>query len=184
MESDSSDESGAVPTDAPSQALEGEIVNPHPPVVLTKHPEDTVKLLEAAFNNMFNISEACQYAGISRETYYNWLGDDNIFSYRMSVAQKAPGMTAKQNIMKALSAGDTNISRWYLERKDPEFKPRAQIDPPPEGQQTTEEKLKDFLDDRNDGAYANTENDVSVEPATTPIAEGGDEVAPGPTDIS
>lgn len=166
-----------------NQPLEGEVVNQLPPVSLTKHPEATVLLLEAAFHNMFNITEACQYADISRETYYNWLGDDDIFSYRMSVAQQAPNKKAKENILTALNAGDTGVSRWYLERRDPEFKPRGELEVSP-GQQTTESKLKGFMDDRDDGAYADPAHDVGSESAAPAESEGGVEVASSPSDIS
>lgn len=163
--------------DAKSQALEGEIVNHPPPVALTKHDERTVQLLEAAFNNMFNITEACEYAGISRETFYTWLADDDIFSFRMSVARKAPNKKAKENIAAALAAGDTNVSRWYLERKDPDFKPKADLTVHPELVKTRD-KIRDFLDDPSDL------DDPSGQSAPADPGSAGDEVAGAPSDIS
>lgn len=160
-----------------TDAVEGEIVSPDTTVNLTKHPERTVSLLEMAFHNMFNITEACQYAGISRETYYQWLADDDIFSYRMSVAQQAPSKKAKENILTALNEGDTGISRWYLERKDPEFMPKAKVTSDPE-ERATREKIREFLDDTNDS------DDASSEPPAADSAEARGEVAEAPTDIS
>ena len=142
-------------------ALEGEIVNHDTSVVLTKHDEPTVKLLEAAFHNAFNITEACQYAGISRVTYYEWLADDDIFSYRMSAAQAAPTKKAKEIVMRAITAGDPQIALRYLTLRDPDFKPKGELGITP-AEETTEQKLKEFLDDTNDGAY-----DAGGEPTTT-----------------
>jgi hypothetical protein len=168
-----------------TKPTEGEIVGQDRPVTPTKHPEDTVKLLENAFNNMFNITEACHYAGIHRDTYYAWLADDDIFSYRMSIAQQAPNMKAKQNILMALNAGDTGISKWYLERRDPGFKAKTEISPG-EGFEREESKLKDFMEDRDDGAYddAHTADDERQQPTAETDTEGGEEVATGPSDIS
>lgn len=168
-----------------SAALEGEIVNHTPQKKLTKHDENIVLILETAFHNGYNITEACQYADISRETYYNWLGDDDVFSYRMSVAQSALNRKAKTNVFQAINDGDPSISLRFLTLRDPDFKPKTTLEPP-EGQQRTEEKLKEFLDDTNDGAYpvANGTDDGSAEPVTEAAPDSGAEVAQSPTDIS
>lgn len=154
-----------------TDAVEGEIVNSGAPNRLTKHPEQTVRLLEAAFNNGFNITEACQYAEITRQTFYNWMEDDDIFSYRMSVAQSAPHRKAKQNVIEAISAGDPNISLAFLKLRDPDFKPKAALEVEP-GSERVEQKLKEFMDDTDDGAYDAPANDVGAEPATQPVTEG------------
>lgn len=159
-----------------SEPLEGEIVNQIAPVQLTKHPEETVKLLEAAFNNAHNITEACQYAGISRETYYSWLEDDIIFADRMAIAGSAINRKAKTNVTDAIRGGDPNISLRYLTLRDPEFKPKAEVTPPTD-YQPVEEKIKGFLDD-------DSGNDVSEQPPTADSTEAGSEVAEAPTDIS
>lgn len=159
-----------------SEPVEGEIVNQAPPVRLTKHDENIVLLLESAFNNLYNITEACRYAGISRETYYEWLRDDDIFSYRMSIAQGAPLRSSKSNIIKAVDEGDVATSKWLLERKDPEFKPKAEVSTTPE-QIETRDKLKEVLN-------AIAEHDPSSQPAIPPVARNDDVVAGSPTDIS
>lgn len=188
-----------------SEALEGEIIpagtNPTPtdqldpdaielgrvdrggrPTDMT--PEVVTKLI-AAFNNMYNITEACQYADISRTTYYRWIEKDDRFSYKMSQAQSAPTRKAKEIVVDGINKGDTGLALRLLMLKDPDFKPKATLDAP-EGQQRTEDKLKEFLDDINDGAYpdTHTEDDVSAEPVAEvePVSRG--EVAQSPTDIS
>lgn len=138
--------------EAEQAPLEGEIVSQPPPVRLTKHPEETVKLIEAAFHNGFNIGEACQYAGISRTTFYEWMADDDVFSYRMSLAQGQLLKKAKQNVAAAIQDGDAKVSLKVLTLKDPDWKPKLGIEPPEE-QQQTRDKIKGFLDDTNDGGY-------------------------------
>lgn len=161
-----------------SDAIEGEIVNQPIEVELTKHDEVIVRKLEVAFNNMFNVTEACQYADISRETYYNWLEDDDAFSYRMSIARTAPNRKAKQNVAEALRQGDPKISLKYLTIKDPDFKPKTILEVNPTLSETRS-KIKGFLEDDND-----TADDVSTKPPATDGLQVGDQVAETPTDIS
>jgi hypothetical protein len=146
--------------------LEGEIVNPPTSVRLTKHPEPIVLMLEAAFHNGYNITEACQYAGISRVTYYEWLADDDGFSYRMSVAQGAVNRKAKEIVIAAINAGDANMALRYLQLRDPDYKPKASLEVDPDSVRV-EEKLKEFMDDTNDNAYPAAADDVGTEPTTT-----------------
>lgn len=159
-----------------TEALEGEIVNLPPKSRLTKQDENIVLLLETAFHNGYNITEACQHADITRQTYYNWLADDDVFSYRMSVAQSALNRKAKTNVFEAINEGDPNISLRYLTLRDPDFKPKAEIDTNPDLDETRQ-KLKDFLDDNSTDA-------VSEQPPVAPAPEVRGEVAEAPTDIS
>jgi hypothetical protein len=160
------------------EPIEGEVVNPTTPVQFTKtkHDEQIVELLEAAFHNAFNITEACQYAGISRETFYNWLADDDIFSYRMSVAQGAPNKKAKEIIIQAIQAGDPQLALRFLMLRDPDFKPKVEAG----GDQAAAEarnNLKGVLDAI--GSY-----DPSSAPAAPPQPDDSRLVENDPTDIS
>jgi hypothetical protein len=186
------------PQPSDSQPIEGELV----PTALVgaqtaakklghrdrpgRPPEMTpsvVSKLIIAFNNGYNITEACLYAKISRPMYYDWLAKDDQFSYKMSEAQGSVSRKAKIIIAAAINSGDVNTAKWYLNAKDPEFSAKGQITPP-EGQESTEKKLKDFMDDTDDGAYPTRTDAASQQPSAADSAESGIEVAPGPTDIS
>lgn len=157
-------------------SVEGELVNHETNVKLTKHPERIVAMLEAAFNNGFNISEACQYAEISRTIYYEWLADDDLFSYRMSVAQSAPQRKAKQNVIAAIAQGDPSISLRFLMLRDPDFKPKMQNETSPEVAETRN-NLKEVL-------HAISKHDPSSEPSAPDSSNDPGVVADSPTDIS
>lgn len=43
--------------------------------------------LSDALANGANVSEACNYANISRDTYYRYLNNEDIFAERMKVAR-------------------------------------------------------------------------------------------------
>lgn len=147
----------------------------------TKYTPLVVNKLEAAFNNGFNISEACQYAGISRETYYNWLDIQDGFSDKMAQAQSAPNRKAKEVVITAINDGDANLAFRYLQARDPDFKPKFEGELA-HGMQETRNKIKEFLDD---GSDINTGADAtSAEPVATDTSSTGSEVAQTPTDIS
>lgn len=159
-----------------SDPIEGEVVNQTPMKRLTTHDENVVLVLETAFHNGFNITEACQQAGITRTTYYEWLGDDEIFASRMAEARTALTRKAKTNVFKAINTGDPNISLRYLTLRDPDFKPKAEVDNRFD-LDTTRKKIKDFLDD-------DSPDDVSEQPSTADGTEARGEVAEAPTDLS
>lgn len=50
--------------------------------------------LEDALRNGANVTEACNYAGISRDTYYRYLITHDVFAYRMQKARKTKTILA------------------------------------------------------------------------------------------
>lgn len=142
----------------------------------------TVTKLIAALNNGFNVVEACYYAGISKQTYYRWLKEDEQFNDLMERAKSAPNTKAKEVVIKAINEGDAGLAFRYLQARDPDFKPKFEGELA-HGLAETREKIKDFLDDGSDltqeGAdVSSTQSDTGT---TTAI---GSEVATPPTDIS
>jgi hypothetical protein len=175
------------------KALEGEVVETGvlPPAIPEAgrpsiYSAAVVEKLIAAFNNGLNITEACMYAEIDRGTYYNWLAEHPYFSTRMAEAQAAPNKRAKEVIVQSINAGDASSAKWWLERKDPDFRNKGELLVNPEHERV-ENKLKGFMDDTDDEAYPDTSpgtDDVGAEPATEAQPEGRAEVAPSTPDIS
>lgn len=152
--------------------------NPHGGGRPTKMSLPVVEKLIAAFHNGFNVSEACEYAGIDRTTYYNWLEANAVFSTQMAAAQSAPNKKAKEIVVKAIQEGDSGLAFRWLERRDPDFKQKGELDIN-HGLQKTREKIKEFLDDDVDGAY-----DQSGQPTALDAGDASGEVAQPPSDIS
>lgn len=84
-------------------------------------------ILISSLQNGLNITQSCLQAGISRETFYARRKEDPVFSDRMAKAEQFATMKARQNVVKAINNGDLNTSKWHLERKDPEYKPKSDI---------------------------------------------------------
>lgn len=142
-----------------------------------KYTDATVERLVEAHSKSYSVAEACQYARISKDTYYKWLKEIPEFVEIIEEAKARPIKKAKAVIDMALSANDVATAKWYVERRDPDFKPKAEIDNNI-GIQETRKKIGDFLDDDD------STDDVGEQPATTDGSAVGDEVATTPTDIS
>ncbi|MBQ8300736.1 MAG: hypothetical protein IJX57_02050 [Clostridia bacterium] len=94
----------------------------------TKFTDEVVNKLEYAFSKGFNITEACNYAEISRETYYNYLEENQEFFDKMERAQTALQRRAKINLAERIEGGDIDESKYYLERKcKDEFSSKQEI---------------------------------------------------------
>lgn len=145
-----------------AEVTDAEMPNPHGGRP-TKYTPKTISLLIVAFQNGYNVLEACAYSGISSETFYDWLKSKQGFSDAVDRARAMPNRRAKENVIKALNEGDINASKWWLERRDPEFKAKTELSTPP-ALAETREKIKEFLDEPDD-ARANDGRAKLVEPS-------------------
>jgi hypothetical protein len=78
--------------------------------------EEKVKKLEEAFSFDATIEEACFYADITKQTYYNWLERLPALVDRFEALRNNPVMRARQAVITAFEA-DPNLALKYLERK-------------------------------------------------------------------
>ncbi|MDD5068076.1 MAG: hypothetical protein PHN89_00545 [Candidatus Pacebacteria bacterium] len=93
----------------------------------SKMTPEVVKKLEEAFSIGASVSEACFYADISRETYYQWIKNNPELADRFEALKNKPILKARQTVVKALET-DPDIALKYLERKrKDEFSPRQEI---------------------------------------------------------
>lgn len=87
---------------------------------------ETVNKLEQAFAIDATVGEACFYADISRETFYNWIKENKELSDRFDRLREKPILTARQTIAKSLH--EPEHAKWYLERKKKlEFSTRNEL---------------------------------------------------------
>ena len=90
----------------------------------TKLNNQIIKKLQKAFKVWANITQACLYAWISTQTYYNRCEKDKDFSNKMEQFMNIPIMFAKSKVFEAMNSNDPKISAKYaleyLKRNDPE----------------------------------------------------------------
>lgn len=92
------------------------------------------KLTTAVINRLhegflcgLTITQACIYAGICRDTYYEWMKKRPALAKKMELAQLNPFLAAKRTIMQNM--GNPDVAKWYLERKSPdEFSTKQEVD--------------------------------------------------------
>jgi len=83
----------------------------------SKFTPEAITKLKAAFANSFTVEQACYYAGVNKQTYYNWLEKDQRFLDEMEAIRHAPAMKAKQVVVGAINGGDIEASKWWLKNK-------------------------------------------------------------------
>lgn len=94
------------------------------PTVMTT---ETVNKLEEVFAIGGTDEEACFYAGISRQTLYDYQAKHPEFIDRKEALKKRPILKARQTVVKSLD--DPDHAKWYLERKQKnEFSQRTETD--------------------------------------------------------
>lgn len=82
----------------------------------SKKTPELVGKLEYAFSIGASISEACYYADIHRDTYYEWIKDDPTLSDRFAALQEKPILEARESVVKGIRR-DPKLALDYLSRK-------------------------------------------------------------------
>lgn len=77
-----------------------------------------VKKLEEAFLVGATDVQACFYAGISKQTLYNYQEKNPEFIDRKEALKANTSLKAKMVISKAIDAGSEAEAKWHLERKE------------------------------------------------------------------
>ena len=87
------------------------------PTVMT---DEVVSKMEYGFMKGLNVTECCHYADISRTAFYDYLEKNPEFADRIEELRSNPSTRAKLNVVEAIENGDTDLSKWWLERKNKE----------------------------------------------------------------
>jgi hypothetical protein len=88
-------------------------------------PEVDRKIEECAYLGA-SIEEIAFFAGIHRDTLYDWMKKDTELSDRIKELQERPILLARQTVIKAID--NPEYATWYLERKrKKEFSARQEL---------------------------------------------------------
>lgn len=95
------------------------------PTVMT--PE-VIEKIEEELKNGATLAQASFLAGISLKTIYNYFSDNPDFKERCDLLQGLVAYRARINIKNKIEAGDIDTSKYWLDRKDKDFKPKSEQD--------------------------------------------------------
>lgn len=101
--------------------------NPTGAQVSYKMTPEYILKLEQAFSIDATIWEACSYADISTNTYYNWIKEKPELLERFNRLREKPVLSARQTVVKSIKE-NPEMALKYLERKrKKEFSLRTEI---------------------------------------------------------
>lgn len=92
--------------------------------IMTK---DVLQKLEDGFAFTYTDEEACLYAGISKQTLYNYQKRNPQFVDRKEALRLSPNLVAKQVLVSGI-AKNLPQAQWWATRKMPEFTPKQKIE--------------------------------------------------------
>lgn len=85
--------------------------------------------LKQGFYRDYTVEQACLYAGINKDTFYDWRKACTEFAHQMDMAKNTLKIIAKDNISGQIRRGDMKTTRWWLERRlKDEFSTRNESD--------------------------------------------------------
>lgn len=87
----------------------------------TLFTEELLKKIEDAFSQGLSVSDVCILADVSLTSFYNYCEKVEGFLEKCKKLQQKPAIKSIININKSLNSGDISTSKWYLEKKRPEF---------------------------------------------------------------
>ena len=91
--------------------------------------ENTLHIFEEAYCNDLSDEQACYLAKIGESTLYKYQVEHPEFIERKRRLKDDTKLRARMKIREAILKEDKpDTARWYLERKDKEFKPKQEIE--------------------------------------------------------
>jgi len=94
------------------------------PTVMTP---DVIETIESELKNGATLAQASFLAGISLRTIYNYFDEHPEFKDRAELLQGMVAYRARINIKNKIEGGDIDTSKYWLDRKDQEFKPKSDL---------------------------------------------------------
>ena len=74
-----------------------------------------------------HISNICRAIGISRQTFYDWLKEDEEFNKAIQEAEWELHDEVRDALIQKIADGSSSDIQYYLNRRHPEFKPQPQV---------------------------------------------------------
>jgi len=142
----------------------------------SKLTKETVQKLENAFAIDASVPEACFYANISKQTYYNWIEENPKLKEKFDRLRQKPVLTARQAVNDKLGDSYANAMDYLSRKKKAEFSQRNEL-AGPNGEPVTAIKVE-IIDNKN-GSKNERDKDIPADEgqqSEDSSERGGDEV--------
>ena len=90
--------------------------------------ETQLRTIEECVSWGWSLENSCNYAGVPASTFYDHQRRNPEIRSRLNLLREKPALVAKRNVAEAIMAGDVELSKWYLEKKVPEFAPHRKVE--------------------------------------------------------
>src|SRR3990167_10549237 len=87
----------------------------------TDFTKETVNKLEQAFAIDCSVEEACSYAEISRQAFYDWIKKNPVFADRIADLRERPVLAARQRAVKGINETYGNAMDYLKQKRRDEF---------------------------------------------------------------
>jgi hypothetical protein len=126
--------------------------------------EKVVRALETAFKYDWTVKKACNFAGISTSTYYDFLKLYPEYAEKFAILRESASDLAQQVIIDDIEHNkNTNTAKWWLEkRRSEKFAPRASVDIT--HTHTVDDKLLEIIKDYRQIESDGEQDVIDVEP--------------------
>jgi hypothetical protein len=143
------------------------LINPYQPINTYGRPtvmtNDVLEKLKQAFLFGCTDIQACAFAGIVRQTMYNYEKENPDFLDMKSEWKENPILKAKATVYNKL--GETETAKWYLERKaKDEFSTRQETIAKDEALLKKEQELEEEVEAEDDVVTKIKEQMVEIKP--------------------
>jgi len=92
-----------------------------------KFTEETVRKLEEVFSIDWSIWEACYYADISRDTYYEWIKNNPTLKEKFDRLRRKPILKARHEIIKGINNNAEFALKYMKNKRNKEFNERSEL---------------------------------------------------------
>jgi len=143
-----------IKADSPFQVGMAYVVNGKEP----KEEQERTKIKKRLFLEVYgktlgSIRATCEAVKISRETYYEWRRIDPEFDFNIRNAWKQKLEDVREQLNHLILKGDGPSIRYFLDRRDPEFMPKAKIIAPPPGEKSGEDDINEYFKENAEGQF-------------------------------
>jgi hypothetical protein len=80
--------------------------------------EKIIKSLKPYLTLGYDLKNACIMAQFTYETVWHWVKKDNTLLIQIQAWQNSVNAKARENVANKIQEGDTNESKWWLERRE------------------------------------------------------------------